>query len=531
MRNNKDRVTIRWCARRAIWAIALGIAWLVSLPVDGIAQSSGQILKAATRAHGGEKLLRRITSWQVEGTITRLSDRSTGRYLGQSQSPNLYRTAFDLRGLEFDEGFNGKSGWVRDSRDGLRTLTGAASREFEAEAVWRARRWLDLSRQKAKVAALGQVDISGKTAHKVLLTTARNIRLTLYFDRASGLLLREEIPLGETMRVFDYADYRPVGGVPEPHRITFTLGEESFEIQLDRVAHNPSLERARFDFPRLSNEPLPDIPTLLEAVRQNEDRVDELLERYTYRETIIRREIDSQGRASEKESNTYELTFYQGNRIRRLVARSGRPLTPQEEENETRKVEKRVREIEKREAEKKRRADQQRDVAQSTTGSPDPERGERISIADVLRASQLVNPRRERFRGREVIVFDFEPMPGYKPRKDFEKFFGKMAGAIWVDALDKQVARVDARLVSAFKVAGGLLASLREGASFVLEADRVNNEIWLPTRADINLNVKVLLVKGITVNQTIAYGNYQRFSVDSEKEKLADPTPETPPLN
>ena len=148
-----------------------------------------------------------------------------------------------------------------------------------------------------------------------------------------------------------------------------------------------------------------------------------------------------------------------------------------------------------------------------------------------MRASQLVNPRRERFRGREVIVFDFEPMPGYKPRKDFEKFFGKMAGAIWVDALDKQVARVDARLVSAFKVAGGLLASLREGASFVLEADRVNNEIWLPTRADINLNVKVLLVKGITVNQTIAYGNYQRFSVDSEKEKLAAPTPETPPLN
>ena len=516
--------------RRLFWGIAWALGWLMTVPWDGFAQSPSRILKSATRAHGGEKLLRRITSWQVEGTITRLSDRSTGRYLGQSQSPNLYRTAFDLRGLEFDEGFNGKSGWVRDSRDGLRTLTGSASREFEAEAVWRARRWLDLSKQKAKVAVLGSAEIAGKTADKLLLTTARNIRLTLYFDRASGLLLREEIPLGETTRVFDYGDYRSISGVPEPHRITITLGEESFEVVLDRITHNPSLDRARFDFPRLSNEPLPDIPTLLEAVRQNEDRVDELLERYTYRETIIRREIDSQGRATEKESNTYELTFYQGNRIRRLVARSGRPLTPQEEENETRKVEKRVREIEKREAEKKRRAEEQRDVAQSNAGTPDPERGERISIADVLRASQLVNPRRERFRGRDVIVFDFEPMPGYRPRKDFEKFFGKMAGAIWVDALDKQVARVDARLVSAFKVAGGLLASLREGASFVLESDRVNDEIWLPTRADINLNVKVLLVKGITVNQTIAYGNYQRFSVDSEKEKLAPPAPETPPI-
>ncbi|MBK8317032.1 MAG: hypothetical protein IPL01_24715 [Acidobacteria bacterium] len=106
----------------------------------------------------------------------------------------------------------------------------------------------------------------------------------------------------------------------------------------------------------------------------------------------------------------------------------------------------------------------------------------------------MINPRRERFRGRDVIVFDFEPLPGYKPQKDFEKFFGKMAGAIWVDAADKQVVRVEARLIESFKVGGGLLASLREGATFVLEQERVNNEIW-PTRADINLGVKVLLVK------------------------------------
>jgi hypothetical protein len=54
-----------------------------------------------------------------------------------------------------------------------------------------------------------------------------------------------------------------------------------------------------------------------------------------------------------------------------------------------------------------------------------------------------------------VIVFDFEPLPGYKPKKDFEKFFGKMAGAIWVDASDKQVARVEARLIESYKVGGG----------------------------------------------------------------------------
>ena len=140
----------------------------------------------------------------------------------------------------------------------------------------------------------------------------------------------------------------------------------------------------------------------------------------------------------------------------------------------------------------------------------------------MLRASKLVNPRRERFRSRDVIVFDFEPLPGYKPQKNYEKLFGKMAGAIWIDPIDKQVARVEARLVEAYKIGGGVLASLKVGANFTIEQERVNQEIWLPTRAEINLGVRVLLVKGININHTITYGDYKRFSVESEKEKLKD---------
>jgi hypothetical protein len=85
-------------------------------------------------------------------------------------------------------------------------------------------------------------------------------------------------------------------------------------------------------------------------------------------------------------------------------------------------------------------------------------------------------------------------------------------------------------LIESFKVGGGLLASLREGATFVLEQERVNNEIWLPTRADINLGVKVLLVKGINVNSSVVYGDYKRFNVESEKEKLKDPFPTQKPV-
>ncbi len=507
--------------------LALLLAMLFVLDTTSAAQSPDKIIKQAVKAMTsgkGEKALREIKSRQMTGKITNSKDGATGNYQASASQPNLFTESFDLGGLEFSSGYNGKSSWTRDSRDGLRTLTGQASRDFQTEARYRNWRWLDFKKDKSKLTAAGQTTINGKPANTLALITAKNVTIKMHFDAESGLLIREEIPAGESVRVFDYSDFKPVGNLMEPHTIKLSIGELSFDIKLDSIKHNPQLDRMAFEFPKLSNEALPDIPALLDAVGKNEDEVDRILEKYTYTQTTTRRELDDKGQLKVKESETYELTFYKGNRIRRLIAKNGNPLSPGEEADETKRIEKRVRDIEKKETEKARKAEKQREVAQENSGPPDDERGQRISIADVLKASKLVNPRRERFRNRDVIVFDFEPLPGYKPKKDFEKFFGKMAGAIWVDAADKQVARVEARLIQSYKVGGGLLASLKEGASFMLEQERINDEIWLPTRADINLGVKVLLVKGINVNSMVTYGNYKRFNVDAEKEKLKDPT-------
>jgi hypothetical protein len=480
------------------------------------AQSPDKVIKQAVKALSngkGEKALRAVRSWEAKGRITRLSDKASGNYQAMTLLPSLYSCSFDLAGFEVSSGFNGKSAWLRDSREGLRTLTGQASREFQIEAVYRNLRWLDYQKEKSKLTLAGQTQLDGKPTNTVLLTTVKGVKIKIYFDTASGLLVREEIPAGGELRIFDYGDHRTIDGVLEPHTINLTDGKERYEIKLSEIKHNAQLDKASFEFPRLSGEPLPDIPILLKEVGANEDRIDALLEKYAYTETVTEHSLDQKGQLIEKDSETFELTFYKGNRIRRLVGKNGKPLSPGEEADEQKRIEKRVREIEKREAEKEKKTAQDREA----------ERNKRVSIADVLRASKLINPRRERFRGREVIVFDFEPLPDYKPQKDYEKFFGKMAGAIWVDANDKQVARLEARLVEPYKIGGGLLAKLNEGSTFVLEQDRINNEIWLPTRADINASAKVLLLKGLSLTQTTTYGDYKRFNVEAEKEKLKDP--------
>lgn len=498
--------------KQSLFLLTLFIVFSVHIP----AQSPAKILKQANKILGGEKVLQNVKSWRKTGTITRLKDGATGAFEMQATPPNFYNVRFDLNGFETARGFNGKSGWMRDSRDGLRTLTGDASRDFQAEAAYRNARWLNYKKEKSKITSGGSSTVNGKTANVLILTNPKGVSVKMYFDATNGLLIGEEIPAGDATQTFSYGDYRMVDGINEPFSINLKRGEEAYEIKLEKITHNQTIVRENFDFPKISGEPLPDIPTLLKELQANEDKVDEILENYSFTQKSTSREFGKDGVLREKDSETTQLSFYKGNRIRRLIEKNDKPLSEKEQADEDKNVQKRVAEIEKEIAKKAAKT-----VSQNSDGTPDGE-GERISIAELLRASNLINPRRERFRGREVIVFDFEPNPNfdYKNAKSFLKFFGKTAGVMWIDEQDKQVARLEAVLFDNFKVGGGFVANLKKGASFALEQERVNDEIWLPSVADINLSVKVLLVKGINVNQTIKSYNYRKFATEVKDSKV-----------
>jgi outer membrane lipoprotein-sorting protein len=491
---------------------------IVVFSLNAYAQSPGKILKQAEKALGGAKTLQAVKSLRKSGTIRRLMDGAKGKYQEQTSEPNLYNLNYDLDGFENEKGFNGKSGWQRDSRDGMQTLTGDESRDFQAEAFYKNSLWLDYKKEKAKIASGGRVDLNGKTANIVLLTMAKGVPVKIYFDSATGLPVREEFPSGDKRKIYDYGDYRTINKVKYPFFIKYKEGENLYEINLDEIEINPQIAKAEYDFPSISDEPLPDIAGLLQQLQGNEDKVENILDTYSFNQKIIRRELGKDGVLRETESETNQLSFYKGFRISRLIEKNNKTLSAKEQESEDKEVQKRVAEIEKRIAKKEAKT-----VARNAQGETEENNG-RVSIAELLRASLLINPRRERFRGREVIVFDFEPNPNfdYKNAKSFLKFFGKMAGVMWIDEKDKQVARIEAVLVDSFKVGGGVLAKLKKGASFTLEQERVNDEIWLPSVADINLSVRVLLVKGIDLNQVVKSYNYRKFNTEVKDAKVND---------
>jgi photosynthetic reaction center cytochrome c subunit len=84
-------------------------------------------------------------------------------------------------------------------------------------------------------------------------TGPRNTLVTLYFDSASGLLLRMirygNSPIGRVPTQIDYADYRDVDGIKLPFRMTFAWLDGRDAIQLNEVRTNVPIDAARFGRP------------------------------------------------------------------------------------------------------------------------------------------------------------------------------------------------------------------------------------------------------------------------------------------
>jgi hypothetical protein len=84
-------------------------------------------------------------------------------------------------------------------------------------------------------------------------TGPRGILVTLYFDRQTGLLLREvrygNSPIGRVPTQIDFADYRDVNGIKLPFRITYAWLDGRDAIELREIKTNVPVEEAKFGKP------------------------------------------------------------------------------------------------------------------------------------------------------------------------------------------------------------------------------------------------------------------------------------------
>jgi len=479
------------------------------------------------KAIGGKKQVSSIRDATYEWT-SEPGDRSISLMKIQYQAPASQRSETTFPNGQIISAVTPRSAWARGIDGQLRTLTGSDSANAKLLAALDASHLVDYKKVNVLARVMSLDNSPAGAVYTVEFSSRAGARFRYLFSASTRLIV--SVRCDAPRMVIRFEDYRREENILEPHILHISEnGIDELTVRLRRVTYNSGLAATLFDPPR-SVEAL-DVTTLLHEVSKNQDAVEKRVTEYSFLQKQTEREIDGKGVLKKETVKVFEV-FPVANRapIMKLISENGVALSGDRAAKEDKRVMEEFLKAERdkdKDAQKaaERRAAREREKAAKSKQ----DESEDVEISQFFRHCEFVSPRRERFQDRETIVFDFRVQPGFKPSTRQESLISKLVGVVWIDPLDKQVIRLEARLAEGFKMGGGLVLSLRPGAALVMEQMRLKEGIWMPRFAQINLSIKVLLFGGGDINQTLEWSDYKHFSADIESYKLGLPkTEETP---
>jgi hypothetical protein len=247
---------------------------------------------------------------------------------------------------------------------------------------------------------------------------------------------------------------------------------------------------------------LPEIHQLIKEVQAHQKSLEKVRENYTFSSFQTTQDMDANGQVKKTETVEGEDFFVNGHAIERILKKNGKQLDTHEEQKETERVTKLVEKAEK-------------------TPPDQPLEGQQIKVSRLLELMDVRNERREMFRGRAAIVFDFVGRKDASTHGVAEDASKKLKGTIWIDEADRQVAHLEVFFDDNFRLGGGLVANVQAGTSFRFDQEQVNGEVWLPTGAEMKLDERLFMVKAVRQHFTERDFGYKKFRVDAEQGKGA----------
>ena len=245
---------------------------------------------------------------------------------------------------------------------------------------------------------------------------------------------------------------------------------------------------------------------MLREVRAHQQEMDAIRENYTFHRIRRTDEVDANGTVKNTTTLEREIFFVNGREIGRTVRKNGVALSAQEAKSEDSNVRKLVQNA-------------LREIAKT---GPGPNRNP--LIGDILAVSKISNPRRLILNGRSTLAYDFKGDPNahvQDPHDTLQNAAKKMAGTIWFDETDRQVARLEVTLDDNFKIGGGLLGNVRKGTTLRVEQSPVGQGLWMQTSNEQHLDIRIV-VKGLRQNIHVQDSDFKRFDVGTI-EKVGTP--------
>ena len=258
----------------------------------------------------------------------------------------------------------------------------------------------------------------------------------------------------------------------------------------------------------------------MQQVEANQRRFEALAKDYTYRESEDFEELDSHEGVKKTRRRVADVFWIDGVPIERTVTLDGKSLNPEEQKKEAERVDKQA-----------AKAREWREKADAQGKETDPRGHDLVTASRILELGTFSNPRREVIGGRNTIVVDYNGNPKAKTHNAAESVFHELAGTVWIDEQDKVVQHAEGRFAHAFKIAGGLVASVKKGTSFEGTFVKINNEVWLPQGFHARGQMRYLLFFSLNGEGRIQISDYRKFRATStllpSYTKVDPDTPET----
>ncbi len=183
---------------------------------------------------------------------------------------------------------------------------------------------------------------------------------------------------------------------------------------------------------------------------------------YTYKKATITEELDVAGKVKERKEKLYEVVVDSGLTYLRLVNVNGKNLSPEElkkqEERELRDREK---------------------LAQRKTSKGGDDR-EHFLTRELIAKYDFAVADRKTINGRPAYVLTFQPKPGVPLKQVADRLLNQVAGKLWIDEQEFEIARIEIHLQSEVTLWGGMLASLKR-FNFTLGRNRLEDGVWFNT--------------------------------------------------
>jgi len=116
--------------------------------------------------------------------------------------------------------------------------------------------------------------------------------------------------------------------------------------------------------------------------------------------------------------------------------------------------------------------------------------------------------------GIPVWVIDAKPKPGFRGKAKHSDWLPKFQGRIWIDQKDFQWVRVEAETIAPVNF-GWILAKLAKGSRMTFEQTRVNEEVWLPVKAKMDLKARLAILVPFSGQIEVTWRDYRKFRTDS----------------